>query len=120
MTLEELKALAGGSRVNEDYLMEVIAANIKPGFIQTILKIDGLATQDKIDEMITDGVIQEKTINGRAFLTVVWSLPYMMGEGDTPDESLMIKCVEASDLIDRKLRTDEILSRLKLIYGGDK
>ena len=100
MTLDELKTLAGGS--NEDYLMEVIEANIKPGFIRTILKIDGLATQDKIDEMITDGIIQEKTINGRAFLTVAWNLPYTV-EGDTQYESLMVKCVEASDLIDRKL-----------------
>lgn len=116
MTLDELKTLAGGS--NEDYLMEVIEANIKPGFIRTILKIDGLATQDKIDEMITDGIIQEKTINGRAFLTVAWNLPYTV-EGDTQYESLMVKCVEASDLIDRKLWTDEILSRLKLIYGGE-
>lgn len=117
MTLDELKALAGGSRVNEDYLMEVIAASIKPENIRTILKIDGLATQDKIDEMVTDGIIRETTINGRAFLSVDWNLPYT-GEGDVPDENLRIKCLEASDLIDRKLRMEEILSRLKITYGN--
>lgn len=119
MTLEELKELAGGSMVNEDYLMDVIAANIKPGFIRTILKIDGLATQDKIDTLVTEGIIQETNISGRAFLSVNWNLPYT-GDGDVPDENLRIKCLEAADLIDRKLRMEEILSRLKLIYGGDK
>lgn len=119
MTLEEFKTLAGGSPANEDYLVELIVAQIKPAYIQTILRIDGLSTQERIDNMVTEGIIQETNINGNAFLSVDWNLPYTV-EGEEPDENLRAKCLEASDLIDRRLRTDEILSRLKLIYGGDK
>lgn len=117
MTRADIKDLAGGSYVNEDYLIDLILQNVKIGFVKNALKIDACNAVEQLEELIKDGVVE--MVKDEAFdqigdmYHINWQLPYE-GDGDAPDEDLRNKCLDASETLDRMLRAKEMLTRIKL------
>lgn len=113
MTRADIKDLAGGSYVNEDYLIDLILQNVKIGFVKSALKIDACNSVGLLEELIKDGVVEMVNNDMEDVYHINWQLPYE-GDGDAPDEELRNKCLYASEILDRMLRAKEILARIKL------